>query len=58
MSKIVLIGYMGVGKITLAKLLAEQLKVNWLDLDELIEKKPNYLFHHSSNKREKSILEN
>jgi shikimate kinase len=38
MSKIVLIGYMGVGKTTLAKLLAEQLKVNWLDLDELIEK--------------------
>ncbi len=38
MSKIVLIGYMGVGKTTLAKVLADKLNVKWLDLDELIEK--------------------
>ncbi len=38
MCKIVLIGYMGVGKTTIAELLADKLNVKWLDLDALLEK--------------------
>ena len=38
MKKIILIGYMGVGKTTIAQLLAETKKLNWVDLDCLIEK--------------------
>ncbi|WP_196894263.1 shikimate kinase [Aureivirga marina] len=37
--KISLIGYMGSGKSTIGKLLAEKLKVNYLDLDSFIEEK-------------------
>ena len=36
--KIVLIGYMGSGKTTIGKLVAKQLKIKFLDLDEYIEK--------------------
>ncbi|MFD0798501.1 shikimate kinase [Maribacter chungangensis] len=36
--KIVLVGYMGSGKSTIGKLVAKQLKINFLDLDEYIEK--------------------
>ena len=39
MCKIILIGYMGVGKTTIASLLAEKIKMDWLDLDKLIENK-------------------
>lgn len=35
--KIVLVGYMGSGKTTIGKLLANKLKVSFLDLDEVIE---------------------
>jgi len=35
--KIVLVGYMGSGKTTLGKLLAKELKISFLDLDEIIE---------------------
>ena len=37
MQKIILIGYMGVGKTTIAQLLAEKLNWEWIDLDKLIE---------------------
>jgi shikimate kinase len=39
MQKIILIGYMGVGKTTIAQLLAEKLKWEWVDLDKIIETK-------------------
>lgn len=39
MQKIVLVGYMAVGKSTIGKLLAEKVQMNWLDLDKIIEKK-------------------
>ncbi|MGL2967070.1 shikimate kinase [Flavobacterium sp. XGLA_31] len=37
MRKIILIGYMGVGKTTIAQLLAKKMKMKWVDLDEIIE---------------------
>jgi shikimate kinase len=39
MIKIILIGYMGCGKSLIAKKLSEKLKLNVLDLDDLIENK-------------------
>lgn len=39
MLKIVLLGYMGVGKSTIGKLLSEKLKMSYVDLDEFIEKR-------------------
>ena len=39
MKKIILLGYMGCGKSTIAKLLAEKVSLPYLDLDEIIEKK-------------------
>ncbi len=39
MKKIVLVGYMGVGKSTLGKLLAQRLQLEFLDLDDVIEKR-------------------
>ncbi|WP_162128560.1 shikimate kinase [Flavobacterium phycosphaerae] len=39
MQKIILIGYMGVGKTTIAQLLAEKLNWGWVDLDKIIEEK-------------------
>ena len=36
--KIVLLGYMGSGKTTIGKLVAKRLKINFLDLDDYIEK--------------------
>lgn len=41
MHKLILIGYMGVGKTTTAQLLALKLNKKWVDLDELIEKQTN-----------------
>jgi shikimate kinase len=38
MQKIILIGYMGSGKTTIAQLLAKEKNMNWIDLDDLIEK--------------------
>lgn len=38
MIKIVLVGYMAVGKSTIGKILAEKLQVTFLDLDESIER--------------------
>ena len=38
MKKIILIGYMGSGKSTIAKLLSKSIGFEYLDLDELIEK--------------------
>src|SRR5436190_1389040 len=40
-AKIVLLGYMGSGKSTIARLLSESLGISYLDLDEIIEKKTN-----------------
>jgi len=41
MKKVILIGYMAVGKTTIAKLLSEKMGVKYVDLDNLIEKKTN-----------------
>jgi shikimate kinase len=41
MKKIVLLGYMGCGKSTIAKLLASDVQIPYLDLDEIIEKRCN-----------------
>jgi shikimate kinase len=38
MQKIILIGYMGSGKTTIAQLLAKEKNINWIDLDDAIEK--------------------
>ena len=35
--KIVLVGYMGSGKTTIGKLIAKDLKLNFVDLDEYID---------------------
>ncbi|WP_284653398.1 shikimate kinase [Flavobacterium terrisoli] len=37
MQKIILVGYMAVGKTTIGKILAEKLQMKWLDLDKIIE---------------------
>lgn len=37
MQKIILVGYMAVGKSTIGKIVAEKLKTRWVDLDETIE---------------------
>ena len=41
MKKIILLGYMGCGKSTIAKLLAKTTSISYLDLDEIIEKQEN-----------------
>jgi shikimate kinase len=41
MQKIILVGYMAVGKTTIAQLLAEKIDFRTVDLDKLIEKKTN-----------------
>jgi shikimate kinase len=41
MKKIILLGYMGCGKSTIAKLLATKVGLPHLDLDEIIEKREN-----------------
>lgn len=41
MSKIILLGYMGSGKSTIAKLLAEKINIPFKDLDEIIEIEEN-----------------
>ena len=41
MKKIILLGYMGSGKSTIAKLLANLTSISYLDLDEIIEKQEN-----------------
>ena len=41
MKKIILLGYMGCGKSTIAKLVATNVGLPYLDLDEIIEKREN-----------------
>jgi len=41
MEKIVILGYMGSGKTTIAKLLSEKIKIKVLDLDKIIEERLN-----------------
>ncbi len=41
MKKIILLGYMGCGKSTIAKLLATNVGLPYLDLDKIIEKQEN-----------------
>lgn len=41
MKKVILIGYMAVGKTTIAQLLSEKTGLKYVDLDKLIEKKIN-----------------
>ena len=41
MQKVILIGYMAVGKTTIARLLAQKMNWKWVDLDEIIEEKLN-----------------
>ena len=42
MKKVILIGYMAVGKTTIAQLISEKTGVKYVDLDNLIEKKTNF----------------
>jgi shikimate kinase len=44
MKKIILCGYMGSGKTTTARLLAKTIGIDYLDLDEIIEKTPEKPF--------------
>lgn len=39
MNKVILIGYMAVGKTTIGQLLAQKMNWKWLDLDKLVEEK-------------------
>jgi len=39
MNKVVLIGYMAVGKTTIGQLLAQKMNWKWIDLDKVVEKK-------------------
>lgn len=41
MRKIILVGYMAVGKSTIGKMVAEKKQIKWLDLDQIIEKNTN-----------------
>ncbi len=41
MQKIILVGYMAVGKSTIGKIVAEKMQMKWLDLDKVIEKNAN-----------------
>jgi len=41
-----LLGFMGTGKTTVGKLLAEKLKINYIDLDDYIEEKANRTIKH------------
>jgi shikimate kinase len=41
MCNIILIGFMGCGKSTLAKLLSQRLGFSWMDMDELVYQKTN-----------------
>jgi shikimate kinase len=41
MQKIILVGYMAVGKSTIGKMLAEKRQIKWLDLDKIIEETNN-----------------
>jgi shikimate kinase len=41
MQKIILVGYMAVGKTTIAQLLADKMQMEWVDLDKAIENKTN-----------------
>jgi shikimate kinase len=41
MQKVILIGYMGVGKTTIARFLAQKMNLKWVDLDKIIEEKMN-----------------
>lgn len=41
MKKVILIGYMAVGKTTIAQLLSKQIGLKYVDLDNLIEEKTN-----------------
>jgi shikimate kinase len=41
MQKIILVGYMAVGKTTIAQLLSQKTDLQWIDLDKLIENETN-----------------
>ncbi|MBF6642269.1 AAA family ATPase [Flavobacterium sp. J49] len=41
MQKIILVGYMAVGKSTIGKILAEKRQMKWVDLDKIIENNAN-----------------
>jgi shikimate kinase len=41
MQKVILIGYMAVGKTTIARFLAQKMNLKWVDLDKIIEEKMN-----------------
>ena len=41
MQKIILVGYMAVGKSTIGKIVAEKMQMKWLDLDIIIEENAN-----------------
>ena len=58
MKKIILIGYMGSGKSTIAKLLSKSMHYEFLDLDEIIKKSKMHLSLQFLNEKERCILEN
>ena len=54
--RILLMGFMGCGKSTLGKLLSEELSLEFIDLDELIEKKGENYFRNAEGKYLEKIL--
>ena len=48
---------MGVGKSTIGKILAKKLKLKFIDIDKLIEKKENSTIKEIFKNKEKTIFE-
>ena len=48
---------MGVGKSTIGKILAKKLKLKFIDIDKIIEKRENSTIKEIFEKKEKTILE-
>ena len=55
---LVLTGMMGVGKSTIGRLIAKRLKIKFIDVDKIIEKKEKNLLNEYLKIMVKSILEN
>ena len=55
---LVLTGMMGVGKSTIGRLIAKRLKIKFIDVDKVIEKKEKKLLNEYLKIMAKSTLEN